>query len=240
MGVNTGNLLTTTVTGPADLLSVHRHNPGRYPFLLESVAKGADGGRGRGSELARFDILFAFPGERLSLNADSALTRDGRVLAGKTFLQGLDDWFRELTVPVSPSMLPFTGGWFTFLSYELSSQIEPVLNLPDGDCGIPVASAVRVPAAIINDHKTGQTILMAEPGLANLITEMGRDLRESRLVVDMDSSFHVNLEQDAPADYIRGVERIKEYIAAGDVFQVNLSRGWHGQMVVENLITLGY
>ena len=36
----------------------------------------------------------------------------------------------------------------------------------------------------------------------------------------------VFLHEDEPADFLSGVARIQDYIRAGDVFQVNLSRGW--------------
>ena len=53
--------------------------------------------------------------------------------------------------------LPFTGGWFTYLSYELIAQIEPVLAPQLHKSNLPIAFAVRIPSAIYIDHKTGKT-----------------------------------------------------------------------------------
>jgi anthranilate synthase component 1 len=36
-----------------------------------------------------------------------------------------------------------------------------------------------------------------------------------------------SVNEDEPLDYLQKVQRIKDYISAGDVFQVNLSRSWH-------------
>jgi anthranilate synthase component 1 len=38
------------------------------------------------------------------------------------------------------------------------------------------------------------------------------------------------MDEDAPEQFIHGVARILDYIRAGDVFQVNLSRGWRARM----------
>jgi hypothetical protein len=52
--------------GYADLTGLSRLNPDRYPYLLQSVASAPS--------LARFDILFAFPGETLSLRQPGDLS----------------------------------------------------------------------------------------------------------------------------------------------------------------------
>jgi anthranilate synthase component 1 len=44
-----------------DLLALHRVNPQRYPYLLQSVAHGPLQNGAHGADVARFDILFAFP-----------------------------------------------------------------------------------------------------------------------------------------------------------------------------------
>ena len=209
-----------------DLLDVHRSNPERYPFLLESVA--------RGSERARYDILFAFPGERLALAASGALARDGANLIGNDFLDHLDG---GLTLERAPSPLPpvpFYGGWFVYLGYELVSQTEPSVALPRDDGAHSIAEAHRVPAAIVRDHARGDTVLVAETPQRHLIEEMHRDLRRPpRLHAGTLPAFEDapgGLEEDPPQAYLDGVERVKRYIRDGDVFQVNLSRAWRARL----------
>jgi anthranilate synthase component 1 len=43
-------------------------------------------------------------------------------------------------------------------------------------------------------------------------------------------ALNLALQEDQPERFLRGVQQIREYIAAGDVFQVNLSRAWQGKL----------
>ncbi len=131
------------IAGPEDLRQLHREHPSRYPFLLQSTA--------HGGVLGRFDILFACPG-------DAVVAR-----AGTRFLDELDAcWSRE-RIPAVHSELPFLGGWFLYLGYELARQIETGLALKE-DPVLPAAFAVRCPVAVIYDHAEEQAWLVAEAG----------------------------------------------------------------------------
>ena len=105
--------------GPVErLLCMHRANPDRYPVLLETAARLP----GQPSH----SLLLAGPGERLVLRGDGRLEGPG---GGGAFLARLDDWWRAACAP-APGRLPFAGGWFLLLGYELAGEIEPVLRLP--------------------------------------------------------------------------------------------------------------
>jgi len=204
-----------------DLLALHRANPQRYPFLLQSVAHSDAQGGGQ----ARFDILFAFPGEHIRLDAEDT---------SMDFLRQLDIRWRAAAKIIAPSetapdffRLPFTGGWFLFLAYELAGQVEPGLSLPAAHDGLPVAYAARIPAAVIVDHAEQQTFLVAEPDHANLLDMLNDDMRQIS-TVDTVSPNIVMAEADA-SGYLQDVETIKNYIVEGDVFQVNLARTWRGR-----------
>ena len=194
-------------------MALHRADPARYPFLLQSVADGTG--------QARFDILFAFPGETLRLDELSADADD--------FLSRLDARWRARRVAQStPDGLPFHGGWFLYLAYELAQQVEPRLSLPAADDGLPVALAVRVPAAVIVDHQRQRTTLVAEAGEGDLLDAMAADLRRAahHPATGSDPAPGFRLSEEPPQKYLSGVQRIKRYIVDGDVFQVNLSRRW--------------
>ena len=204
-----------------DLLALHRRHPVRYPFLLESVA--------HGTAQARWDILFAFPGEGLQLGPHG-LEFDGAPRPGGDFLDGLDVWWsRERRDPSESVPLPFTGGWFLLLGYELAGQIEPTLDLPAGS--LPGAVATRIPAAIIRDHQHRRAWLVAEQGREELLEIMRADLDEP---ADEGGAAPVGdvlagpIAEDPAERYLDAVRRIKRYIVDGDVFQVNLSRQWRG------------
>ena len=184
-----------------DLLGLHRRNPRRYPHLLQSTAHG------------RYDILFACPGDSLLLDADGAF----------------DDWWhREANVESSESGLPFSGGWFVYLGYELAGQIEPTLQLPDSDSVLPVALATRFKAAIIRDNDQQQLFAVAEAGQSSTLAVINDDIaalaasdrtRPQAPVV-------ARVREDDSQAYIDAIARIHRYIHEGDVFQVNLSRRW--------------
>jgi anthranilate synthase component 1 len=210
-----------------DLLAVHRAHPDRYPFLLESVE--------HGGERARFDLLFAFPGTRLALHPQSGLSRDGVALAGDDFLSHLDQWMLQTGRLSEPApTLPFFGGWFVYLGYELVAQTEPSVRLPENLCRHCVAEAHRIPAAIIRDHRRGDTVLVAEAGHLHCLEQMEQDVRALQAADESGNGPSrppaAVLEEDPPEQFLDGVERIKRYIRDGDVFQVNLSRGWHGRL----------
>lgn len=200
-----------------DLLRLHQCAPQRYPLLLESVANG--------TAQARFDLLLVAAGAELHLGADGHCRDEhGQVLPG-TFLAQLDARWQAIRTPQVPSAWPFRGGWALMLGYELAAQVEPVLHLPPPPDGLPVASALRCPAAVMRDHTTGTCIVWCEDGHADLLEHILADLAQ---VPDAAPAWQApaRLEEDAPQRFVDGVEAIKAYLAAGDVFQVNLSRGW--------------
>lgn len=210
-----------TVT-PSALLAAHAANPQRYPALFESAAAGAATGR--------FDILFACPGARLTLHADQRLTDETGNQAPGTFLNALDRWWSQERLAPASQELPFTGGWLIYLSYELAGQIEPRLRLPLAATGA-IAQAIRIPAAVIHERDSGKAWIVAEPGAEALIETIAGDLaRLTALPGTPPAILRADVVEDPPQDYLDAVERALEYIAAGDVYQANLSRGWRARL----------
>lgn len=204
-----------TLRGRHDLLVPAAAFTQRYPCLLESVA--------HGNALARFDILFAFPQDSLTLHADNRVRDGSGNESGERFLDALDAAWRAERTPAEDDDLPFHGGWVLLLAYELAAQIEPTLKLPTST-KLPLALAIRCPAAVIVDHANGCTILLAEAGREDLLDLMEADLAVTGSINALPAVVAWN--EDPPQQFIDGVERIHEYLRAGDVFQVNLSRAW--------------
>ena len=177
-----------------------------------------------GGELGRFDILFAFPGESLVLQQSCELSGYNK---GKRtrFLQALDTWWAEERIGTSESDLPFHGGWFLYLGYELAAEIEPSLQLHD-DPLLPTAFAVRCPAAIIYDHVKRECSLVCEDESEFCATQIRKDIEQSgRGQAELESRC-ITITDDAPQQFTTAVTSAKRYIAAGDVYQANLSRQW--------------
>ncbi len=206
------------MTGPAvrqlpfspDLLSVHEGAPDAWPFLLGSEA-GAPA-------LARWSMLLRHDGETLTLDSNER--------AGNDFL----DQLRALscakrTEANASTAMPFCSGWFVYLGYELAGQIEPSLQLPAIADGLPVAFAARCPAALLHNHVTRENWLVAESSdwLERAFDELMDQAPDSSPELFLPP---LAVRADNPELFLAGVERIKRWILDGDVFQVNLSRGW--------------
>ena len=215
-------LLTRPLPPSIDLLDLHRQSPQRYPMLLESSAHGTAQGR--------WDLLLAASGESLQLDANG-VTRDdqGRESPGD-FLSALDvTWMSHRQLREEPRW-PFRGGWALLLGYELAAQVEPILRLPAAGGCMPVAMALRCPAAVLRDHASGECIAIAEPGHAALLDRIALDLAATDSLSGIGPwQPPVELYEDPPDRYTDGVARILDYLRAGDVFQVNLSRAWHAR-----------
>jgi anthranilate synthase component 1 len=198
-----------------NLCELHFSDVDRYPFLLQSTANE--------SALGRYDILLAFPGREMIADRDG--TSGG-------FLKSLDEWWHAERVESVSSALPFHGGWFVYLGYELAAEIEPTLTLQP-DTVLPRAFAVRCPAAVIRDHRENRTFAVCEGSAADCIGMIQSDLktvaaaapRDAPMIPTIPASIRAVSEED-PRRFIQAVNRAKQYIAAGDIFQANLSRGW--------------
>ncbi|WP_405233295.1 aminodeoxychorismate synthase component I [Lentisalinibacter salinarum] len=203
-----------------DLLAMHDAWPERYPFLLESV-------EGTNAQ-ARYDLLFALPGESLRLEAGGRLVAPADVPVGAGFLDSLDLWWARERTGLDEG--PFAGGWFLYLGYELAAEIEPGLRLT-APAGLPVALATRVRGALIRDRQSGRTRAVVEPGSEEGLERMAADAGAAHGDADAGvPALAGPAAEEPPEDYLAAVAAAKARIAAGDVYQANLSRLWHGRL----------
>jgi anthranilate synthase component 1 len=191
-----------------------------------------------GTPQGRYDLLFAHPGESLVLSGEFALS--GPALApGGGFLDSLDAWWNALRVaaPVAAGAaegLPFTGGWFLFLAYELLAETEPSLR-PRPLPGLPVAVATRVPAALVLDRATGMAWAVAEAGHESFRSELRADLLALERAAPPPPTARRALAMAPPVEpaaevFLDAVSAARHRIAAGDIYQANLSRRWTAQL----------
>jgi anthranilate synthase component 1 len=196
--------------------------PDIYPGLLESSAPlGA-----RAHPGGRFDVLPISSGECLRLDSERRLS--GPHAAGADgFLSALEEWWRALRQPSAAAPLPFTGGWLLYLGYELASEIETRLVLPPSPDSV-IALAIRTPAAWIRDRATMQAWLVAEPGADTLLDAFENHVRVSATPPPAapPPGARLRVQEEEPARFLESVSRALDYIAAGDVYQANLSRQW--------------
>ena len=210
-------MISTLLPAGADLHALHRFAPLRYPFLLQSTAASAS--------LGGYDVLLIPNGQALQLDKIGAVAGD--FSADHTrFLDALNDWWRSEQVPIAAERWPFTGGWFLYLGYELAGEIETSLDLR-ADPLMPVALAVRCNAALILEHASGDCYLVAEDKSAVDHQSVLDDLQSSAMTAATAApSSELDIAEETAEDFLEAVVRAKEYIAAGDIYQANLSRGW--------------
>jgi anthranilate synthase component I len=191
-----------------DLLALHASDPLRFPALAET-----------GGGNAGWDILFALP-------------REVRIYAaseGDAFVSDLRSLPLDTQLPRPeelPLDAPFAGGWFTYAGYELLSTFEPhVAHRAEAD--FPVAALLRIPAAVLLERPSGQAWLVAETleELEMLAERVAHTPEFNPALPQIES-----ITEDDPAAFLQGAERALIYIREGDVFQVNLSRGWDVQL----------
>ena len=210
---------TRTLPADLDLLDLHRLDPARYPVLLESSATGAHG---------RWDMLLAHEGDAFALHRDGVVRdQDGARVEGR-FLDVLDARWRSQRIERDPdATIPFRGGWALLLGYELAQQVEPILQLPQPEGGLPIAVALRCRAAVLRDRGTGECIAVAEADALDWLQRIEADFERARAMPPLRAwQPPARVDEEQPQRYVDGVARVLDYLAAGDVFQVNLSRGW--------------
>jgi anthranilate synthase component 1 len=195
-------------------------DPARYPLLLDSAAHGP---------LSGASVLLAEPEAALWLGADGQLRAEGLTPRAPGFLAALEEWWlAERCAPDASAVpgLPFAGGWALFLGYELAQEVEPRLELPRTP--LPwQAFALRTRCALIHELSGERVLAVAEPGadaaLARLIADAAAAADAGGT---LDTLELAGVSEEAPDAYLARVQRAKEYVAAGDIYQANLSRPW--------------
>lgn len=219
-------MLIEQLPAPLDFAALRRVAPSRYPLLAVSSASALDASA---RKHARWDMLLVTNGEGFLRDAEGVL-RDiaGEQLEGG-FFDHLERVWQAQRLPrhEDADALPFRGGWALHLGYELAQEVEPILHLPRAAGGLPMAIALRCPVALLHDHATDEVLLVSEPGAAGLRDAVLADIAAIETLPTLPEwQPPTEIIEDTPERFTNGVQRVLEYLAAGDVFQVNLSRAW--------------
>ncbi len=214
-------------------LAGHRRNA----FLLESVEGGAV--RGRYSILGFDpDLIFRAEGAAAEIARAPSLSRFAP--CPEPALAALRRLIGESRISVPEHLPPMSAGVFGYLGYDMVRLME---ELPP-----PNPEAVRVPDAVlirpqvvavfdaVRDELTVVTPVRPEEGIAaraaydravnrliEVVDALDRPLEHAPAPVDIALSGDVR-SNTSPDEYKGMVARAKEYIAAGDIFQVVLSQ----------------
>jgi anthranilate synthase component 1 len=126
--------------------------------------------------------------------------------------------------------MPFSGGWFVYLGYEIAREIEPTLSGLQNEESLPLAIAQRIPIGIVVDQVNATTTIVGDPvASSEQLQHVLRDLQQTPAAPDSQQATLNSVTEDKPEVFLEAVGRVKNYIREGDIFQANLSRRWQGQ-----------
>jgi anthranilate synthase component 1 len=190
-----------------------------FPVLFDSAAEGP---------LARYSMLAAAPVASLTRDAAGHLQAEGIALVPGGFLDNLNAWaVREQAPRPGGCALPFIGGWLVYLGYELAGEIEPRLRLPAAE--LPYSAfALRVRNLAIHELDGDAVFAVTESGeRAQHDGLVERLLAAAKIPLADEAPVPLSsLEEEAPELFLARVRAAQEHIAAGDIYQANLSRAW--------------
>lgn len=208
-------------------------------FLLESVEGGAV--RGRYSIIgANPDLLFRAFGARAEINRTPETDKQAFTPLEKPTLDALRDILEESRIDLPEGLPPMSAGMFGYLGYDMVRQMETlpapnpdVINVPDS---IFMRPQIMVVFDAVKDEITLITPVRPEVGLSAEAAYSRACERLTAVIDSLDEPIQKTAEPDDlnlddavqsntdPEAYKAMVRRAKDYIAAGDIFQVVLSQ----------------
>ncbi|PTQ09881.1 anthranilate synthase component I [Sphingomonas oleivorans] len=213
--------------------------PGRGDFLLESVEGGATRGRYTLLGLAP-DLMFRAEGRRAEINRDWLVDRDAFVDAGQDALSAMRALVQSCRMDVPeglPSALACLVGYF---AYETVGLVEKLPRPAPNPLELPDMLFVRPTLILIFDRLADALFLVApvwpdgrmeadaavaraleriETAAARLAAPLPAPARPAEAPAPIDPQ-----PQLPPGRYREMVLAAKDYIAAGDIFQVVLAQ----------------
>jgi para-aminobenzoate synthetase component I len=200
-----------------DPLTLHRRLAPEGPGFLESAAPSPRTGRWSIVPLRRTESY------RLD-DRGLVLLREGKEtpLVGDPFTV-LGEILQSRRVPSVPGT-PFTGGFFGTFGYDLAGCVETLPRTARRDRPVPPLWLDWVDLSAVYDHGARRlTLASLDPNedLTLLEDKVRRALCDP--LPETSGSASPPLPLFSQQDFVAMVRRAKEYIAAGDIYQANLS-----------------
>ncbi|HEX9812943.1 MAG TPA: anthranilate synthase component I [Burkholderiales bacterium] len=210
------------------------HRP--FSYLFESVQGGEKWGR--------YSII-GLPCRTILTIADreARVVKDGEVVEQSRVTDPLE-FIREFKaryrMPQSPGLPRFTGGLVGYFGYESVRYMEPRLGdmtKPDA-IGVPDVVLMVSDEVVVFDNLSGKLFIVlhvnpeiddaynkAQERLGEIASRLGTGVPDPALGAVIETVAESDFVSEFPRDkFEAGVERIREYIRAGDVMQVVLAQ----------------
>ena len=190
-------------------------------------------------------LVDRFGRQRFSFVLDSAQSNDGLgewSFFGAEPFQIVTGGLADLRQAMQPHQIeahpeiPFTGGAVGYLSYDYGRRLETLASLAEDDRRIPDMHFGLYDGVAALNHETGVLFLVGHDfsRTADAVIERLRAIVEAVAVKAATS--RATMTSNSPArrsewkwnlsraDFCTAVQRVRDYIASGDVYQVNLSQ----------------
>jgi anthranilate synthase component I len=207
-----------------------------HAFLLESIE--------RGEQIGRYTFLGSAPYMRVRAYKGKVEIERGRKreLADGNIFQVVKRLLKEHRAATVPGLPPFTAGAVGYFAYDVVRQLENIGEHAKDDLSVPDAELMFFDRLLAFDHLRHQIHIVAAVDVSreNPRRAYDRALRdiaalERKLASGLSPALwrksakaktgKLKIHAGTPReDYLRNVERCKEYIAAGDIFQVVYSQ----------------
>lgn len=209
-------------------------------FLLESVEGGA--ARGRYSMIGLDpDIVFRIHGEKAEINRRALRDANAFEPCAKPPLDALRELLAESAIDEVAHLPPMAAGVFGYLGYDTVRLMERLAPAKDDKIGVPDAILLRPTVMVVFDNVRDEIIVVTparpaggvsakaayEAALARLdlvVATLEAPLEQREAEADPHLLAEEPVSNTAPGRFLEMVERAKDYIRAGDIFQVVLSQ----------------
>lgn len=192
--------------------------------------------------MGRYSYFGTDPYQTLTGSADQFVQRStlGRTESGLGPYQHLMYLVSGQRIARLPGGPPFFGGAIGYFSYDLARQFEPLPSLAPNRLACPDLGFSFFDVVGAVDHELGDLVLMFCPPLERFLGEprdkLFREGTDRLAAFDAQLSKSVRIEprvdvlerltftpEQHRSSYMQSVRRCQEYIAAGDIYQANLS-----------------
>jgi anthranilate synthase component 1 len=207
-------------------------------FLLESVQGGET--RGRYSIIGlKPDLIWRCRDGKAEINRSARANADRFVpdALGDKPLASLRALVAECRIDLPRGVPPMAAGLFGYLGYDMVRLIERLPNVPPDPLGLPDAILLRPTIVAVFDNVRDEILIVTpawpEKGVDARAAYARASERLNDAIADLERPAPAAPQMPAHADplsaiesntthaqYLEIVERAKEYIRAGDVFQV--------------------
>jgi anthranilate synthase component 1 len=209
-------------------------------FLLESVEGGAT--RGRYSIIGLDpDVIWRTRGTAAEINRAARTRPDAFTPCPQKPLEALRALLAESRIALPDNLPPMAAGVFGYLGYDMVRLMEELPSPNPDPIGIPDAILIR-PTVVIVFDAVEDTLTVVTPvrpeqdvtakvalarateRLSAIVDALDRTLDKESVEVDTGPLAAAPTSNTTPAEYKAMVLKAKDYIAAGDVFQVVLAQ----------------